>query len=154
MEWHESASLRALREVLARSALVRRVVARRAGMGDHELSALERVAVRPAGPAELAELIDVTRAAATGIVDRLVERGHAERRPHTEDRRRTEVVATESGRAEARTHLLPMFVALAELDASFSDEERDVVARYLEGVLGALDRVAEEPGAGEPSAGG
>lgn len=142
MAWHTTPSLLALREVLARSALVRRVVARRAGLGDSELAALERIAVRPAGPAELASLIDVTRAAATGIVDRLVERGHAERRPHEADRRRTEVVATESGRAEARTHLLPMFTALAELDASFSDEEREVVARYLTGVLGALDAVA------------
>lgn len=159
MEWHESSAVVALREVLARSALVRRVVARRAGIGDHELSALERIATRPSGPAELAEMIDVTRPAATGIVDRLVERGHAERRPHTEDRRRTEVLATDSGRAVAHTHLLPMFLALAELDASFSEEEREVVTRYLEGVLAALDRVAAEPGAegsgvDEPGAGG
>ncbi|MDT9593154.1 MarR family transcriptional regulator [Nocardioides zeae] len=143
--WAESSSLVALRRVLARGATVRRVVARRAGLSDHELSALEMLSRDATGPGELAGALDVTRPAATGIVDRLVARGHAERRAHPADRRRTEVVVTDSGRGEARTHLLPMFLALAELDASFDDAEREVVARYLEGVVAALDAVAAEP---------
>ena len=43
-------------------------------------------------------------------------------------------------------HLLPMFRALAELDAGFSPEERAVVARYLEGARRALERAADGAG--------
>jgi hypothetical protein len=52
---------------------------------------------------------------------------------------------TESGREEVLGHLMPMFRALAELDAGFSPEERDVVARYLDGARVALERAADGP---------
>lgn len=142
--WASSPSLTALRESLTASSSMRRVVARRAGLSDHELAALEHISTGVAGPAELATSLDVSRAAATGIVDRLVARGHAVRAPHATDRRRTDVVVTASGRAEVRRLLLPLFSALAELDDGFDATERDVVARYLRGVRAALDALADE----------
>ena len=36
------------------------------------------------------------------------------------------------------THLLPMFQALEELDAGLTDEEREVVTRYLRRATRAL----------------
>jgi DNA-binding MarR family transcriptional regulator len=74
-------------------------------------------------------------------VDRLVARGHVERREHQGDKRRTEVVVTESGRREVFALLAPMFTKLAEIDAPLTDEERDVVARYLRGAIEALRSV-------------
>jgi DNA-binding MarR family transcriptional regulator len=64
-----------------------------------------------------------------------------ERRPHEADKRRTQVVLTDSGRTEVLGHLMPMFVALDELDRSLSDDERVVIARYLEGAIAAITRV-------------
>ena len=104
---------------------------------------LEHLAREQIGPAEVARRLEVSTAAATGIVDRLVSRGHVERRPHAADRRRTELVLTESGRGEVVGHLLPMFIALDQLDRGFTGEERAVVERYLRGAIAAFERVLE-----------
>lgn len=116
-------------------------VARKADLSHTELTALELLTRQQWGPGELARHLGVTSAAASGIVDRLVARGHVERRPHEQDRRRTAVVLTDSGRAEVVGHLMPMFAALDELDRSLSDDERAAVERYLEGAIEAVRRL-------------
>lgn len=141
--WDESGTLTALRELVTAGARVNHVVARRAGISDTELVTLEHLSREQIGPAEVARRLEVSTAAATGIVDRLVSRGHVERRPHAADRRRTELVLTESGRREVVGHLLPMFVSLDQLDRGFTEEERAVVERYLRGAAAAFERVLE-----------
>ena len=116
-------------------------LARRAGLTHSELTALEQLTRHDWGPGELARHLGVTSAAASGIVDRLVARGHVERQPHADDKRRTAVVLTDSGRREVLGHLMPMFVALDELDRSLSEEERAVVDRYLTGAIDAIRSV-------------
>lgn len=153
--WEETPSLRALRELVAVAARTNHVVARRAGLSETELVTLEHLSRERIGPAEVARRLEVSTAAATGIVDRLVARGHVERRAHPADRRRTELVITGSGRAEVVAHLLPMFVALDRLDRGFSDDERAVVRRYLEGAAAAFGLVVEgvsDPPPGWPPA--
>ena len=93
------------------------------------------------GPVELGRALGVTSAASSGVVDRLVARGHAERRPHAGDGRRTEVVVTESGRREVFAMLAPMFTKLAEIDAPLDDDERALVERYLRGAIAAMRSV-------------
>ena len=139
--WRQTETLTALRELLDTSAKVRPVVAHRSGVTQSELVALEHLIRGPIGPAEVARLLGVTTAAATGIVDRLAGRGHVERRPHGTDRRRTELVITESAREEVLAQLLPMFQALAELDAELTEEERQVVERYLRRATEAVRRI-------------
>ena len=132
----------ALRQVVAAGLRVRHTVARAAGITETDLLTLEHLVAGPVGPADLGRLLDVSTAASTGIVDRLAARGHVERRPHPSDRRRTEVHLTDSGRAEVRTHLVPMFAALRRLEEQLDPAERDVVRRYLEGALDAFETVA------------
>jgi len=141
--WDSSSSLEALRELVATGARVNHVVARRAGISITELATLEHLAGEQIGPAEVARRLQVSTAAATGIVDRLVAHGHVERRPHEGDRRRTDLVLTESGQGEVVGHLLPMFIALDRLDRGFSDDERAVVERYLRGAIEAFEQVLE-----------
>lgn len=141
--WDESGTLTALRELVTAGARVNHVVARRAGISDTELVTLEHLSREQIGPAEVARRLEVSTAAATGIVDRLVSRGHVERRPHAADRRRTELVLTESGRREVVGHLLPMFISLDQLDRGFTADERAVVERYLRGAAAAFERVLE-----------
>ena len=129
--WKQTETLTALRQLLDTSAAVRPAVAERAGVTQTELVALEHLIRGPIGPAEVARLLGVTSAAATGIVDRLQARGHVERRAHATDRRRTELVITPTAREDVLAHLLPMFRALAELDADLTEDEREVVDRYL-----------------------
>jgi len=61
----------------------------------HVLTVLEADGPQPMS--RLAEALDVSVASATGIVDRMEERGLVERRPSTVDRRVVEVHRTEAG---------------------------------------------------------
>lgn len=149
--WRQTGSLVALREAIEAGARVRHVVARRAGLSDSDLMALQHLVRGPLGPAELARMLDVSTAASTGIVDRLVERGHVMRHPYAGDRRRTEVRVTASGREEVLAHLLPMFAALDAWDRSFTDEERALVERYLRGVRDAFEQVSGPPKGSQPA---
>lgn len=148
--WRQTGSLVALREAIEAGARVRHVVARRAGLSDSELVALQHLVRASLGPAELARILDISTAASTGVVDRLAERGHVERHPHAEDRRRTDVRVTASGREEVLAHLLPMFTALDAWDRSFTDAERALVERYLRGVRAAFEQVSDPPVVAQP----
>jgi len=137
-------TLLALRDLVTAGSRVNHVVSRRAGLSETELVTLEHLSREQIGPAEVARRLEVSTAAATGIVDRLVARGHVERRPHELDRRRTDLHITDSGRAEIIGHLMPMFAALDRHDASFSEEEKAVVQRYLRGATEAFERVLDD----------
>lgn len=140
-EWRQTPTLRALRELIDVSPRVAPAVARRAKLSHRELRALELLITSPHGPVELARELGVTSAASSGIVDRLCARGHAVREPHDNDKRRTQVLITESGREEVLGYLVPMFSALAELDAQLSEAERLVIERYLRGAIAAMHRL-------------
>lgn len=148
--WQQTGSLDALRECTTAAGRVRGVVSRQAGLSESELVALEHLVRGPLGPTELSRRLDVSTAAATGIVDRLASHGHVTRSPHEQDRRRTQVLVTASGREEVLQRLLPMFRALRELDESFDADEREVVERYLRGATAAFRQVTE-PGPDTPA---
>jgi DNA-binding MarR family transcriptional regulator len=141
--WDQTTSLLALRQVMNLGARVRQAVARRTGLTESEVLAMEHLAAGPAGPAELARRLHVSTAAATGIVDRLAGRGHAERQPHERDRRRTEVHLTASGREEVMRLLSPMFAALQRLDEGLTERDRAVVTAYLAGAVEACRKVTD-----------
>ena len=134
-------TLQLLRELIDAAQRSGPALARRTKLTHNELTALEQLTRHQWGPGELADHLGVTSAAASGIVDRLVARGHVERRPHAADGRRTQVVLTDSGCQEVLGHLMPMFLALDELDRSLTEEERAVVDRYLERAIDAIRRV-------------
>jgi DNA-binding MarR family transcriptional regulator len=137
-EWRTTGTLSALQELVEVSETVPAVVARKAGLSTSELHSLRHLMRGPIGPVDLAKVLGVTSAASSGVVDRLVGHGHAERRAHPADGRRTEVVITESGRAEVLARMTPMFESLAALDATLTDDDRVVVERYLRGATAAM----------------
>ncbi|MEV7428243.1 MULTISPECIES: MarR family winged helix-turn-helix transcriptional regulator [unclassified Nocardioides] len=142
--------MQALRDLVEAAVQMRHTVARAAGLGEHEMVALNHLSRREIGPAELARILGVSTAASTGIVDRLAARGHVERRAHAGDRRRTEVHLTDSGRAEVLAHLSPMLRGLRALDEQFDDDEKAVIERYLAGATEALRDVSREASPGSP----
>ncbi len=141
-EWQQPPTLQALRDLVNAGSRVTHAVSRRSGLSQTELVTLEHLSREQIGPAEVARRLEVSTAAATGIVDRLVSRGHVERRPDAVDRRRTELHITDSGRGEIVGHLMPMFAALDRHDASFTEEEKAVVERYLRGAAAAFEQVS------------
>lgn len=146
-----SPTITAIRELTRLSTRMHHVLSRRTGLSPADLSALDLLSHGPMGPAELARHLEVSTAAATGIVDRLTARGHVAREPIPGDRRRVAVHLTDSGRRDSMTHLLPMFGALLANDASFTADERAVVERYLNGAVEAMRIVAhgEHPASAE-----
>lgn len=131
----------ALRTLTRLSEQVAPAVARRAQLTHNELRALEHLMDRSMGPGELGRVLGVSSAAASGIIDRLEARGHAQRASHHSDGRRTSVTISASGRAEVVGFLMPMFRELAMVDAELSDEDRVAVDRFLEGAIRALRAV-------------
>ncbi len=134
----ESSTLAALRTLTSLAAQVAPSVARRANLTHNELRALEHLIDQPMGPGQLGRMLGVSSAAASGIIDRLEARGHAQRASHVSDGRRTSVTISPSGRAEVVGFLMPMFRELAILDASLEDGDRVVVDRFLAGAIRAL----------------
>lgn len=130
--------LRRLLDVAQQSAPA---VARRADLNHHELDAMKLITRAPIGPSDLARHLGVSSAAASGIVDRLASRGHVRREPDQDDRRRTQVVVTDSGRADILGQLMPMFLALDDLDRGLSPEDRAVIDAYLSGAIAAVERL-------------
>ncbi len=137
-EYQSSSALDALQDLVDLAGLMPQEVARKNGMSTSELHSLRHLVAAPMGPVELARTLGVTSAAASGVIDRLVAHGHAERTSHPDDGRRRRVVITDRGRLEALTMLAPMFRSLAALDASLDDDERAVVERYLRGATAAM----------------
>ncbi|WP_090033418.1 MarR family winged helix-turn-helix transcriptional regulator [Cellulomonas marina] len=130
--------LQELRRMIGVAGAVGPAVAARAGLSSSELEALEHLMAEPLGPVEIAKRLHVTSAASSGIVDRLERRGHVVREPHPDDRRRTRVVVTPSGRAEVVAHLVPMFTGLAEAEEALSAHDREVVAAFLRRATDAI----------------
>ena len=133
-----SPTLLALRRLLGVAELVQPAVAQRAGLSRSEVRTLEMLSREPLGPAEIARRLDVSTAASTGIVDRLVAHGHAVRTPHPSDRRRLVVEITDTGRSDTLALLAPMLERLEQLDAGLSAHDREVVTRFLEETAEAL----------------
>lgn len=136
--WRPSEAIEALDTLLQVSDSTLPALARRAHLSESEMRSLRHFVTEDLGPAELARVLGISSAAATGIVDRLEARGHVERLPHDSDRRRTVVRLTDSGMRETLTLLQPMFQGLADLDARLTDEERVVVTRFLRDATSAL----------------
>jgi DNA-binding MarR family transcriptional regulator len=108
----------------------------------HVLTVLEASGPQPMG--KLADQLDVSVASATGIVDRMEQRGLVERRHGVDDRRVILVHPTESG--------LKVFADLAEqrrlgmqaiLD-QLTDEELEALAVGLRAMGAARSRLAAE----------
>ncbi|WP_106817598.1 MarR family winged helix-turn-helix transcriptional regulator [Janibacter massiliensis] len=136
-----SESLAVLQRLTQVAASVRPAVAKKAGLGLHELRVLELIYEEPRTPGELAKELTVTSAAVSGIVDRLAARGHVDRQPHPTDGRRTEIHISETGKAEVVALLRPMFERLRTIDAELSDDEREVVLRYMRSATEAFRQV-------------
>ncbi|WP_110181246.1 MarR family winged helix-turn-helix transcriptional regulator [Nocardioides solisilvae] len=99
----------------------------------------------PAGPVgvtprRLADHLQITTAATTTLVDRLVRSGHLERVPHPADRRSVLLVPTARAREEMHAHLSSMHVRMKEIAAAVPAEARPAVVEFLSALTGEMEK--------------
>lgn len=103
----------------------------------------------PLSPGELSRRLDLTTAATTAAIDRLVALGHVTRAPHPTDRRSLLVVPTEASVQRAMSRLAPMIAGVDAVLDDFSDDEQGVITRYLERVVASYG-MPEDDGTARP----
>jgi len=111
----------------------------------HVLTVLETGGPIPMG--KLADALDVSVASATGIVDRMEQRGLVERRDDESDRRLVLVQTTDSGLLVFRVFDEQRHAALRSLIGRLTDEEQTALLTGLRAVRRAREELAAEDGA-------
>ena len=124
--------------------------AKRMGLEASELSALEHL--QAAGSMTLGQLgkrLSMSPGAVTALVDRLEKKGYVERLANLKDRRSALVRETESGLMDSLEHLWPYIEEMKDIEGRFSEEEREIIARFLSAATEATHRHAGTPGSRE-----
>lgn len=121
-------------------------------MGDNDLRAMRfllqsRATGRAPVARDLAELLRISTASVTALIDRLVRAGHVVREANPDDRRSIVLRTTEHGDACVRGTLDRMHHDMMAAAERLDPAERAVVARFLREMTEAVDRgaLAEEP---------
>jgi DNA-binding MarR family transcriptional regulator len=142
----ETAALRRLQVAMGEAQLA---LGRRMRMIPSDLAAMAHLAAasEALGPTDLSVRLGLSPGATTELVDRLERAGHLLRQRDLADRRRVRLVPSESARGEVVGRLGALIEALDTIAEDFTDDERDVVRRYLERATQAYrDYAGEEPG--------
>lgn len=101
---------------------------------------------------ELGALLEVSAPTASGLVDRLAEKGLVCRSDDPDDRRVRRLHATEAGLAVMRQMDSMFERALAVVAGELSIDDLDLLCRGARAMLGALDRIRAAKGADASSA--
>src|SRR5919107_3809711 len=121
--------------------------AKRMGLEASELAALEHLqATGPMTHKRLGERLSMSPGAVTAMIDRLESRGYVERIPNPEDRRSALVLITKAGLEESLRHLWPYIEDMKGVEEGFSEEEREIITRFLGKAIRVTHRAAEGVG--------
>jgi DNA-binding MarR family transcriptional regulator len=114
------------------------------GMGETDLLAL-RYLLRSAKagetmtPGKLAQLLKISTASTTILLDRLEKSGHVRRAPHPTDRRSSIVTATDGSDDEVRATLGRMHQNMVAAADSLSDDEIRTISQFLKRMIFAVE---------------
>jgi DNA-binding MarR family transcriptional regulator len=118
---------------------------RAVGISVPEMLALEHLdADGSLGPSDLARRLQMTTGAVTALVDRLEKSGHVLRERHPSDRRRVMVKRLPKADEDLTEEVSPMALEIFELAQSFSDDERQVIGRFMDEFIAIIERTAAE----------
>jgi DNA-binding MarR family transcriptional regulator len=123
------------------------MIAKRIGISFTEVVALHHLYdSRGLTAKELASLMFLTPGAVTQLADRLERAGYLERASNPADRRSLLLKETRAGEEAALRQMDPFLKEARRGIAALSVEEQEVVGRFLEGVMRAMDPPAEGAG--------
>ncbi len=129
-----------LRRLSVTSARQVSMIAKRMGLGFTEVVALHHLYDSGGLTAgELGRLMFLSKGAVTQLADRLERLGYLDRRPNPKDRRSLILVETKAGEEAALKQMAPFTREAQRGIAALSPGEREVVGRFLEGVMRAMD---------------
>lgn len=139
----------ALRTLMRLAPAVHAHLARQAGIGPTDLSALDNLlrSDTPMGVVELGNSLGIRSASATVLVDRLTAAGHLRRAPHPSDGRRRVVHVTDHARTDLRKVLEPLTDPIAAVTGRLDATSGQIVLQFLTDVCAVLDDFVDpQPG--------
>lgn len=108
------------------------------GLNARQVEIMEALFHNPEGtltPADLSEMVGLTRSAITSALDSLEKLGHIVRRPHATDRRMIAISLTPPGRAFIEKHLPERYQRVHRIVGRLSKEERNSLLNMYAKVL-------------------
>jgi DNA-binding MarR family transcriptional regulator len=137
-----------IRSALHRKALAdarqRAALARRLGLTDSEVLAVQHLArAGELTPGQLGGLLQLSSGGTTGLIHRLERAGHVSRHANPRDRRSAVMRLTPAIAARAAEAWSPFVAEIDALASGLSDDERELVRRFLEGAADAAERHAD-----------
>jgi DNA-binding MarR family transcriptional regulator len=144
--------VRALGDLTDSSAISERAALQSLGIGPNDAKVLRFLLERsedddPVTPRLLADMLGISSAATTTLIDRLAEAGWVAREPYPGDRRSIVVRATIDPESPARRILAVRRASVAEAASKLDAAERRVVADFLDDIARVekhhVDSIAE-----------
>jgi DNA-binding MarR family transcriptional regulator len=142
--------LHAVRDLVRADETMRRTSGKRMALGPSDMRATRFVMTACTEgvlvtPRDVARHLGLTTAATTTLLDRLVEAGHVERRPHPTDGRSKVVVITDHARREAHGLLHDVHEEMRAAAAAVPVEARGAVVDFLRAMTEAMGHQVGEP---------
>jgi DNA-binding MarR family transcriptional regulator len=143
-----------MRAITAQSDRIGRHFARTNEVGSSDFHALLHIMVsetagKPLTLAQLGQRMDVSPAAITYLVDRMIDAGHIRREPDPEDRRKWLLRYEESGMTLAHAFFKPLGIHLTKAMADLSDKDLLAAHRVFTAMIAAMstfkDELADRP---------
>ena len=127
---------RDLRSVLCKVLRLDATVARRLGIHGTDLASLEllETADEPVTPTMLSDYLGISTGSATAAIDRLERAGFVRRVPNSHDRRGIIIEPVEGQQERLLSAYHQLRSRYAELIEGISDDELDVINRFLKGI--------------------
>jgi DNA-binding MarR family transcriptional regulator len=122
-----------IRILTGTSVIFSKVIADKAGQHSTDLECLDFLQLNgPSTAGKLAELTGLTTGAVTAMIDRLEQAGYVQRERDKGDRRKVIVVPNVTKiDAEITPYSVSMGVALETLSKEFSEDELEIILRFL-----------------------
>lgn len=132
-----------MQAITAQSDRIGRHFARVNHVGSSDFNALLHIMVgemagKPLNLAQLRQRMDVSPAAITYLVDRIIDAGHIRREPDPADRRKRLLRYEESGMALAEDFFRPLGTHLRKVIANLSDKDLDAAHRVFAAMIAAM----------------
>jgi len=131
-----------IRFLTGNSVILSKVIADLAGHHPTDLECLDFLLLSgPSTAGKLSKLTGLTTGAVTAMIDRLEKAGYVKRARDKHDRRKVIVEPNEKKiYAELAPYSMPMGVALEYLSKEFSEDELDIILRFLAGANSAANK--------------
>lgn len=138
---HEASVL--IRRILVLNENMEFMMRREMEVNETDFQAMQHLMkARSMTPTQLAQLLHLTPAATTTVIDRLVGKGHVTRAPHPTDRRRWVITPSRESVKFAMEKLMPMILDVDDSVRGFSHEHQEAIVHFLNSVVASMDKRA------------